>query len=356
MISCTATYYDGRTAISHTVSLQITDDGLTVHGHDLKLCYQLDKLRLSSPLGSMNRTLFFPDGGRCELSNGELCDLIDRTLGGNTIFQSIHRWENSLKRAAIVLTITIAAVWLFINNGIPLLASQVTQMIPAAIEVRTGEETLALLDRALLRPTQLESSRQTQLKQLFDQLLVDLGDTRPYSLQFRTSPSLGANALALPGGTVILTDELVSLAESDQELLAVLAHEIGHIKHRHSLRMVIQNTSAGFLVAALTGDLLSTTSLSAALPGILVDAKFSRDMEREADHYAVHYLTEQHIPLSHFSAILNRLDNYHATGADQERVRNWTTYLQSHPSTAERISILNLPYHTPQIRKPDSSH
>jgi len=113
--------------------------------------------------------------------------------------------------------------------------------------------------------------------------------------------------------------------------------------------MVIQNTSAGFLVAALTGDLLSTTSLSAALPTMLVESKYSRDMERQADEYAVHYLTKKHIPLTHFSAILNRLTNYHADGADKKRVDSWNQYLRTHPTTSERVQALHLTHRPAKI-------
>lgn len=346
--NCKAIFYDGQTSLSQRVTLSIDGNHLQIAGHSQHQRYPLNTLRLSPPLGTMKRVLQCPDGCRCELDNCELCEVLEKTLRSNRVLGIIHRWENSIKLAGIALLLATLTVWLFISYSIPLLAKQATALIPTTIEVRTGEETLALLDHGLFHPSKTTIERQQQLTASFDKVLNKLGNERPYQLLFRSSPALGANAFALPGGTVIFTDDLVELAQSDQELIAIMAHEIGHIKGRHALRMVMQNTSAGFLVAALTGDLMSTTSLSAALPSVFVEAKFSRDMEREADRYAVHYLTEQQIPLHYFADILNRLQSHHMPGSHSDRLRNWTHYIESHPTTDERVSQLKLTGLAPQ--------
>jgi Zn-dependent protease with chaperone function len=353
MTECRGTYYDGHTALSRSVQLLVDENELLIKGHEFERRYPIPTLRLSPPVGRINRVLYLPDGGRCDLADGLMCGDMESLLRPHGLSHFIHRWESSLKRATVALLVTVAVIWAFITFGIPVLAGQVTEMIPPTIELRTGEETLNLLNHALLKPSHLDAARQHHIEGLFTTILRDLGDDRPYQLLFYQSPSLGANALALPGGTVILTDDLVALAKSDEELIAVMAHEIGHIKHRHALRMVIQNTSAGFLVAALTGDLLSTTSLSAALPTMLVESKYSRDMERQADEYAIHYLTQKHISLNHFAAILNRLTQYHDGGASKERVDSWNLYLRTHPTTTERIQALHLTRRPTEITNSD---
>lgn len=340
---CKATFYDGQTSLSQRVILTVDGNHLRITGHSQHRRYPMKKLKLSPPLGNIKRVLLCPDGCRCELDNGTLCTALEEVLCSNPILAIIHRWENSLKLAAIALVITALGVWAFISYGIPIMAQQVTTMIPPAIEVRTGEETLALLDHGLVHPSEVAPERQQQLTAHFQNIIERLGNERPYQLLFRSSSALGANAFALPGGSVIITDDLINLAQTDQELIAIMAHEIGHIKSRHALRMVVQNTSAGFLLAAITGDLISTTALSAAIPSILVDAKFSREMEREADRYAVHYLTEQKIPLHYFSDILQRLQYHHIPDDEVSRRTNWTHYIESHPTTSERIMSLKLP-------------
>lgn len=348
---CKATFYDGQTSLSQRVILSIDGSHLRIAGHSQHQRYPLKKLKISPPLGNIKRVLLCPDGCRCELDNGELCSTLEEVLRSNPVLTAIHRWENNLKLAAIALIITAFGVWAFISYGIPVLAQHVTTLIPPTIEARTGEETLALLDHGLVHPSETPIERQQQLTQQFDTILQKLGKERPYQLLFRSSASLGANAFALPGGTIILTDDLITLAQNDEELIAIMAHEIGHIKSRHALRMVVQNTSAGFLLAAITGDLMSTTALSAAIPSILVEAKFSREMEREADLYAVHYLTEQNIPLHYFADILQRLQNHHMPSDEIQRTKNWINYIESHPTTADRISSLGLATPSSQSQK-----
>ena len=70
----------------------------------------------------------------------------------------------------------------------------------------------------------------------------------------------------------------------------MLAHEVGHLYNRHSLRIVLQNSAVAVIIAAVTGDLTSITALSATVPTVLMQAKYSRDFEREADAFAFSYL------------------------------------------------------------------
>jgi predicted Zn-dependent protease len=160
-----------------------------------------------------------------------------------------------------------------------------------------------------------------------------------FRLEVRAGRALGANALALPSGIIILTDELVELARNDDEIAAVLAHEVGHVRGRHALRHVLQNSVSGLLIASLTGDLLSVTSLSAALPTALVDASFSREFEREADDAAMAWMKSAGVQPRGYAGILGRLQaqldarNGRATGG-RSPVRN---YLSTHPDTGERI-------------------
>jgi Zn-dependent protease with chaperone function len=152
----------------------------------------------------------------------------------------------------------------------------------------------------------------------------------PLHLVFRRG--VGPNAFALPDGTVIVTDELVELSEEPKEVLAVLAHEIGHVHHRHSLRMALESSTVVLLVSAYFGDVTQLTTLSASLPGIYAQAHYSRDHETEADSFAMDYLKQNGIPARHFANALRKLQK--VSGPDPER---GLQYLASHPPTSERI-------------------
>jgi Zn-dependent protease with chaperone function len=95
----------------------------------------------------------------------------------------------------------------------------------------------------MLRQSKLPLERQQSLTQQFEDLVL-LAQELNYphidnmQLLFRDGGSVGANAFALPGGTVIATDQFIQLSENDDEIIAVLAHEIGHVRHQHSLRQI----------------------------------------------------------------------------------------------------------------------
>ncbi len=127
------------------------------------------------------------------------------------------------------------------------------------------------------------------------------------TVEFRASPIIGANAFALPGGIVIVTDQLMQLAEHDDEILAVLAHEIGHVKHRHVLRGLPQDSATALIIAGVTGDVSSITPLAAAAPTFLMRAPHSREHEAEADRHALQLMQQMGMAPHHFPAILNRM-------------------------------------------------
>ena len=114
----------------------------------------------------------------------------------------------------------------------------------------------------------------------------------PLQVMFRKGGALGPNAFALPDGTIVFTDEMVRLAEHDDELSAVLAHEIGHVVRRHGMRTIIQDSLLGFLILAITGDITGSSELFIGLPVLLTEMAYSREFEREADQYALAYMQD----------------------------------------------------------------
>jgi predicted Zn-dependent protease len=125
---------------------------------------------------------------------------------------------------------------------------------------------------------------------------------------------------------------MVALAAADEELLAVLAHEAGHVAYRHGIQRVIQDSLLAFAVTAVTGDATGTSQLFLGLPVMLTEMAYSRDFEREADRYALDTLVAHGIPARHFAELMRRL-RPPAAGGD----RRWSNYLSTHPDTSERL-------------------
>ena len=130
-----------------------------------------------------------------------------------------------------------------------------------------------------------------------------------------------------------MTDALVKLARNDDQISAVLAHEIGHVRHRHGLRMSLQAAGLAALAAALFGDATSITSLATMLPTALLQNGYSRELEAEADDYAFQRLKEIGLSPKAFAEIMLLLEKDHKRRSGGES----KDYFSTHPATAKRI-------------------
>ena len=154
---------------------------------------------------------------------------------------------------------------------------------------------MELLDQLMFEPSKLPEERQQHIQQLFADIQSMDVEYANFTLEFRAAEKIGANAFAIPGGLIVMTDEMTELASNDDEIIAVLAHEVGHLVQRHSLRIILQNSVSAVFIAALTGDLTNVTALSATIPTVLMQAKYSRDFEQEADEFSFNYLERKGI-------------------------------------------------------------
>ncbi len=328
-MSTMARYYDGKSSQAYAVELRLDASGqLHLAGEGVARNYPLAAVRASSRVGNTRRHLYFADGAQCETEDNDAVDaLFNQHLASH---RHLQHWESGLHYALLALALTVVITWASILYGIPALAKQIAFGLPVATDQLIGKQALTELDQHFLQPSKLPAARQAQLHRLFATLQRDIPAAQSYQLALRDSSIIGANALALPSGVIVMTDPLVKLAQQDAELLAVLAHEIGHLQQRHAMRQILQNSVTALVVMSLTGDIASTTSLAAGLPTLLVQSKYSRDFEREADDFSFTYLKQQHYPTTALTGILLRMEKREAE-AD-----SLLDYFSTHPATTDR--------------------
>jgi len=85
------------------------------------------------------------------------------------------------------------------------------------------------------------------------------------------------------------------------------------------------------IMSLVVGDIGTSAGLLATLPTLLLESKYSRNFETEADHFAFEYMQAQAIDTQHFANIMRRLT------ADSEAEESEFQYIASHPQTVERI-------------------
>lgn len=323
-------YYDGVTSEPRHVTVALDEQGvLHVAGLAQPLTQPLNVVKIGARLGNTVRSLWFPDGAKCETEDHAAVDELERRQGKGGAGRLVHALESSWRSALSAVVVLMLLMGVGAKWGIPFAARQVADAVPKAMAYDLGRGTLEAFDRTLLKPSQLTDEQKQRLQDEFT-VMAEHYPELPLSLTFRRG--IGPNAFALPDGTVIATDELVKLSQNDQQVMAVLAHEIGHVHHRHSLRMALESSTVLLLVSAYLGDVTQLTTLSASLPGVYAQAHYSRDHETEADTFALQYLDQNGIAHHHFADILRALQK--TAGPDPE---HGFQYLASHPPTTERI-------------------
>ena len=324
-----ARYYDGQRSVGHDVKLLIGGGKLRVVGQEVSEEFDPRGVRRSLRIGDTPRWLYLPGGGACVTDDN---DAVDALMREQRYERLLHRWESRPAYAVVAVALVMAAAWLLFHRGVPAAAEQIAQRIPVEAEAMLGRESLKGMDEYLMKPSTLPPARQKRLRDKLASTMRAAGDTTPYRLEFRSSPVIGANAFALPSGIIIMTDELVRLAKRDEEVLAVLAHEVGHVRHRHTMRMLLEASATALVIAGITGDIGSAAALASSAPTILLQAKYSRDIERQADGYAVELMRKAALSPHHLGVILARLHEDH-------KGPGLPNFLSSHPATAERAAL-----------------
>jgi Zn-dependent protease with chaperone function len=323
-----AVYYDGQTARRYPISLVIEQGIVSLYGPDFERHERVIDIEVPEHFGAGARVLRFADGAYCEVTDHAALNTMLAASGYRA--GALERWQRSGRVAIAALVGVVVVSVLAYYVGLPAAADVVARKVPMPFVASLSQGALAALDESSLNASTLDAERRAALVRGYSAL--KLGDTQTAPrIEFRASPTLGANAFALPDGTVVLLDELVEIAGSDDEIYAVLAHEQGHVHYRHGLRRLLQGSVVATAMTAWLGDV---SSLLVLLPTVLLETRYSRRFETEADDYAADQLRARGLSPGLLADALEHLAAHHHGGPDIP------DYLSSHPATAERIKKL----------------
>ncbi|WP_408647905.1 M48 family metallopeptidase [Xenophilus arseniciresistens] len=265
-----------------------------------------------------------------------------------------------------VLLLAVLGLVLFYRWGTPWAATQLARFVPLGWEQTVSEQAMRELDDGFLRPSRLPAERQAVLQARFEALdaqwrqaraqaapgvLSRYGDYAP-PMKLALRSGMPPNAFALPGGQIVMTDALVRAAEraklGDDALIGVLAHEMGHVVHRHGTRLVVEQ---GVLNVGLGLALGDVSSMVATASTVLTHMAYRRDHEREADCFAVALMRHAQLPVAPMADLLLRIDGPdHAPEAAQKPAEGAATtpdtqeggadWFSTHPDTPRRAQAL----------------
>lgn len=346
------TYHSGSTSQSLAATIEYSSS-LSDHlilitrdesGAEHRQNYTMVGCQIEPRLGNSPREVNLSEGGLFVTDDHAGIDALTEnahvTKGNNWI----HTLESHLGLVLVSTVLVLCLIFASFQYGIPYAAKVVAFTLPEFTE-NEYIDTLDILDRAIFDPTKLSNKRQEHVQSLLAPYLAEYRDLRP-KVFFRAGS--GANAFALPGGEIIFTDDFIHLVTSDEEILAVFFHEIGHLKHKHSIRRGLQDSMVTLLLFFITGD-LDTADIITGIPTLMMDFAYLRQFETEADLFSLEQITRYNLSTEAFANIMDLLSKQHHDAdsdvnfddsSDKEVTNNIGAYFSTHPPTKQRIELI----------------
>jgi beta-barrel assembly-enhancing protease len=179
-------------------------------------------------------------------------------------------------------------------------------------------------------PTVKDNVADSAIQQIKNRLVLAL-DTTAYRYQFTIIKSEQINAFTIPGGNIYIFSELIKVAETPEEVAAVLAHEIGHAERRHVVTKLIKELSITAIVSVLSGG---DPSLLAQILRDIIGNSFDRKQEEDADKFALELLEKANISPKNLARFFERLNEKDLDYDEDLEI------LMTHPHNDKRIDLV----------------
>jgi predicted Zn-dependent protease len=210
-----------------------------------------------------------------------------------------------------------------------LLVNSLISIIPPSLEQKLGSVIAPVYEKQAV-----DSPQQKTLNQLLDRLESKLPPQQRENNQYQVLyiPEDTVNAIAIPGNKVIIYQGLLKEVDSENELMMILGHELGHFAHRDHLRglgniLVLRITISYFLGDASIFNSIIATSIKA-----ISQAQYSQKQEQQADQFGLLLLDQTYNQVAGSTDFFNRLSKEQKSNFD---------FLASHPAPAKRVKQIN---------------
>jgi len=232
--------------------------------------------------------------------------------------------RSPLKELATLL-ISILAILLILYIVLGFMVDTIAPKLPSSIEQRLGKFYKPMYINRIVN-----EAAEEKMQKLLNSLTEKLPDQREYKVYIITTDEV--NALALPGGTILVFSGLLKEIDSENELAFVLAHELGHFAHKDHLRALGRRMVLFALSSMLIGQ---DSTVSDFLGNSLskMEMKFSQRQERNADLFALNLLDQKY---NHVAGAIEFLEKME----EKRKVPKFLYFFATHPHPANRIKAV----------------
>lgn len=324
-----AVLFDGVTAAAQRVRVSIEKDKLLVFNAKNEMADRVNLDQLFRPITKADQIVLAVEGPQDDrrITIEQVNVPTDVWTSLKTLPEARRQSSGQPSRIILACVFFILACLATFTVLIPAASDRLAFIVPRSVEQTLGDR----LERTVLQvgPQNIcgSSSDNPDLRSLAERLQAVSGGSEPVSLHIIDLPM--ANAFALPSGRIFVTRPLLDLSQTPDELISILAHEMGHVQAHHALRLSLRVGGSSALLGFLLGDFTGSAALI-AIGQALMGTAFSREFEREADELSVQILQDLGISPLVLANMLERLQ-----GDDQQ-----VGLLATHPMTADRRAFL----------------
>ena len=371
------TFYDGKSANKYPVRLRLTAKQLVLvfpDGRQIEWLYSGLKLSRTDSKGPvrLERPTANPDSipEAIVIEDPRFLHAAQCMAPGalGNVWNQPHK--RSFRYALMILALVVIpplifGIWVY---AIPAMTNRVADEIPTKWEEKLGKDYFAMLFKDSLKEPDPEVRK--ALDAISKRLLTAV-PSQPYHFRIHVHPSKMVNAMAFPGGTIVVFQGLINATETPEELAGVLAHEFQHVLKRHSTRNIIRSEAINLFGLIISGNSDSMVNVILQAGNLLDHLRYSRQLETQADAEGMKMMLATHVDPRGMIRVFEKFEEQHnksestkknskeADKAAKDSVKGgeappkWTEYLSTHPESNNRIEVLKkLSEHS--VQKPRS--
>ena len=335
--------FDGKSSVAKKVTVLVYAERLVIHhqkvdGTTETQSWETNKLKEYRKLAKDFIQIQYGDfpSQTLDVKSESFAEKFKPPVSGfqKLIHQIVHGGITTILAISLVVFALLGFAYFY---ALPWLAEKSVVFVPKEYEVKMGES----IYQSYIKSEEVDTAK----TELANNFLKQIDFQTDYPLHVTIVKSNVKNAFALPGGHVVIYTELLDNMKSYEELAALLGHEVGHVKQRHTTKNIFRSFSGYFLISIFLGDFSGVSATVLDNANQLHQLSYSRELESEADETGFQTLKYNNINAKGMISLFENLQKGNEAGSIVPE------FLSTHPVTENRMIFIK-----EMIKKEKPSH
>ena len=338
------TYYDGKSSQPNEANAQISGEKLVIDFAEKQEIWQISAIKFNEFTGKGKTILKYGEFPYQYLEipiddnlMATLENLLPKRKVGFRVFAD-ELASSGFRGVLLSMAVFVAIALGFYFFALPKLAEILADQIPVSAEITLGDKIYEqFIKDSPFTPFEKDSIKIDEKKtKLLNDFAKKIDFQSQYPIKITVLKDSIVNAFALPGGHIVVFDGILKKIKSQEELTALLSHEVSHVKFRHSLKGLARSVSGYLFVSILTSDINGLTAVLVDQADGINQLSFTRDLEQDADLNGLKIMYHNKIEPTGMLKLMERLQEESKKYGGE----NIPKFMSSHPLTKDRIDYI----------------